>query len=62
LHTFELRWLCRFVAALTTSAGPAIHPTRQPVIAYVFATPLSTTHVSASSGTATGIETASAPS
>ena len=33
LQTFELRWLCRFVAALTTSAGPAIQPTRQPVMA-----------------------------
>ena len=44
-------------ADLTTSAGPISHPTRQPVIAYVLATPFSTTHVDANSGTTTGIET-----
>ncbi len=54
--TFEVACDCRFVAALTTSAGPIIQPTRQPVIAYVLATPLTTTHRSASSGTSVGIE------
>ena len=62
LATLEVRCDCRLVAALTTSAGPTIQPTRQPVIAYVLATPLTTTQRSASSGTTTGIETASAPS
>ena len=33
LATFELRWDCRFVAALTTSRGPIIQPTRQPGMA-----------------------------
>ncbi|CAB4919107.1 unannotated protein [freshwater metagenome] len=33
LATFEVAWDCRFVAALTTSEGPRIQPTRQPVIA-----------------------------
>ncbi|CAM5684526.1 UDP-N-acetylenolpyruvoylglucosamine reductase [Streptomyces badius] len=37
---------CRLVAAFTTSFGPMIHPTRQPVIAYVFATPLTTMDLS----------------
>src|SRR5476651_1959836 len=54
LATLEVRCDCRFVAALTTSDGPIIQPTRQPVIAYVFATPFSTTQVPASSGTTTG--------
>ena len=31
--TFEVRCDCRFVAALITSRGPIIQPTRQPVIA-----------------------------
>ena len=52
---------CRLVAAFTTSVGPSSHPTRQPVMAYVLATPFTTTHVSVSSGTATGIETCCAP-
>jgi hypothetical protein len=39
-----------------TSAGPIIHPTRHPVMANVLATPLITTHVSASSGTRAGME------
>ena len=41
---------------MITSFGPSIQPTRQPVIAYVLATPFSTTVRSASSGTATGID------
>ena len=56
LATFDDRWDCRLVAAVITSGGPIIQPTRQPVIAYVLATPLSTTQVSASSGTTTGID------
>src|SRR5262249_61469303 len=44
LQTLEVACDWRFAAALSTSAGPIIQPTRQPVIAYVFATPLSTTH------------------
>ena len=31
--TFDVRCDCRFVAALMTSAGPIIQPTRHPVIA-----------------------------
>src|SRR5262245_60765908 len=56
LFTFDVECDCRFVAAVITSEGPIIHPTRQPVIAYVLATPLSTTQRSARSGTTTGIE------
>ncbi|GMA88001.1 hypothetical protein GCM10025868_32510 [Angustibacter aerolatus] len=55
--TFDVACDCRLVAAFTTSFGPIIQPTRQPVIAYVLATPFSTTQVSASSGTSTGIDT-----
>ena len=33
LHTFEVACDWRFAAALITSAGPIIQPTRQPVIA-----------------------------
>ena len=33
LFTFEVACDCRLVAALITSAGPIIQPTRQPVIA-----------------------------
>ena len=44
------------MAAAVKSAGPIIQPTRQPVIAYVLATPLSTTQVSARPGTNTGID------
>ena len=33
LATFDVACDCRFVAALTTSRGPIIQPTRQPVIA-----------------------------
>ena len=33
LATFDVRCDWRFVAALTTSDGPIIQPTRQPVIA-----------------------------
>ena len=33
LATFEVRCDCRLVAALITSGGPIIQPTRQPVIA-----------------------------
>ena len=57
LQTLEVACDWRFAAALTTSAGPIIQPTRHPVIAYVLATPLSTTHLSLSSGATTGIET-----
>ena len=60
LQTFEVRWDCRFVAALMTSFGPIIQPTRQPVIAYVLATPLTTMQRSAISGATTGIDTCSA--
>ena len=45
LATFDVRWDWKFVAALMTSSGPIIHPTRQPVIAYVLATPFTTMHV-----------------
>ena len=62
LLTFEVSWLCRFVAAATISRGPIIQPTRQPVIANVFDTPFTTTQRSASSGSTTGIECCSAPS
>ena len=33
LATLEVEWDCRLVAALMTSFGPAIQPTRQPVMA-----------------------------
>ena len=58
--TFEVAWLCRLVAALMTSFGPIIQPTRQPVMAYVLATPLTTTQRSAISGLRTGMEENSA--
>ena len=45
-----------------TSFGPIIQPTRQPVIAYVFATPLIMMQVSARAGTTTGSDGAVAPS
>src|SRR5688500_15046651 len=57
LLTFDVAWLWKLIAAFVTSAGAIIHPTRQPVIAYVLATPLSTMHWSARSGTTTGIDT-----
>lgn len=56
LLTLDVACDWRFVAAFTTSFGPTIHPTRQPVIAYVFATPLTTMHLSRSSGTRAGSE------
>ena len=62
LLTCEVRWDCRLLAALMTSAGPTIHPTRQPVIAKDFATPPSRTVVSASSGTALSTEVKGMPS
>src|SRR2546430_3405829 len=58
LATLDVRCDSRLAAALVTSAGLIIQPTRQPVIAYVLATPLTTTQVSASSGTTTGMDTA----
>ena len=61
-ETFDVRCDCKLVAALMTSLGPIIQPTRQPVIAYVFATPLMMMQVSASAGTITGSEGAVAPS
>ena len=33
LLTLEVAWLCRLAAALITSRGPIIQPTRQPVMA-----------------------------
>jgi hypothetical protein len=33
LPTFEVAWLWRLMAALTTSGGPISQPTRQPVMA-----------------------------
>ena len=45
---------------ITIASGATIQPTRQPVMAYVLATPLTTTQVSAISGTCTGIEENSA--
>jgi hypothetical protein len=56
LPTFEVVCDCKLVAALITSAGPIIQPTRQPVMAYVLATPFSTMHRSARSGTRAGME------
>ena len=56
LATFDVECDCRLVAATVTSGGAIIHPTRQPVMAYVFATPFTTTQRSASSGTSAGIE------
>src|SRR5215217_4823418 len=56
LATFDVAWDWRFVAAAITSLGPIIHPTRQPVMAYVLATPFSTTQRSVRLGTATGID------
>ena len=55
-ETFDVECDCRLVAAPITSRGPIIQPTRHPVIAYVFATPLRITHRSASSGTRPGID------
>jgi hypothetical protein len=57
LQTLDVACDCKLIAALMTSAGPAIQPTRQPVIAYVFATPFRTRQRSAISGATTGIET-----
>lgn len=54
LETLDVACDWRFVAALMTSLGPIAQPTRQPVIAYVFATPLTMMHLSRSSGTTTG--------
>src|SRR5262249_44491762 len=54
--TFDVECDCRFVAAAVTSGGAIIQPTRQPVIAYVLATPFRITHRSMSSGTRPGIE------
>ena len=54
--TLDVACDCRFVAAVTTSVGAIIQPTRHPVIAYVLATPLTTTQRSRSSGTSVGIE------
>ncbi len=62
LLTFDVWCDCRLAAAAITSTRAEHPPTRQPVIAYVFATPLSTTQVSANSGTTTGIEVNSCPS
>ena len=56
LDTFDVAWLWKLVAAFVTSGGAIIHPTRQPVMAYVLATPLTTMHWSARSGTSVGIE------
>ena len=56
LATFDVAWLWKLLAAFMTSSGPIIQPTRHPVIAYVLATPLTTTHCSARSGTNVGIE------
>ena len=50
----ECDW--KLIAAFMTSSGPIIQPTRQPVIAYVFATPFTMTHWLAISGTSVGIE------
>src|SRR4051812_25960525 len=50
----------RVGAGLATALGPIIQPTRQPVMAYVLATPLRMSVRSASSGTTTGIEENSA--
>src|SRR5687767_5028983 len=62
LDTFDVAWDWRLVAALMTSAGPIIQPTRQPVMAYVLATPLRITTLSPSSGTAVAIEVNGTPS
>jgi hypothetical protein len=59
--TLDVAWDCRLVAAFTTSVGPRIQPTRHPVIAYVLATPLTTTQRSTSSGTTTGMDGAVTP-
>lgn len=56
LETLDVACDWRLVAALTTSFGPIIQPTRQPVMAYVFATPLTTMHLSRSSGRTAGSE------
>ena len=50
LHTFDVRCDWKLVAALIASVGPTSQPSRQPVIAYVFATPFTTIVWSASSG------------
>ena len=62
LATLEVRCDWKFVAALMTSLGAIIQPTRHPVMAYVFATPLTRIVWPATSGTASTIETARAPS
>ena len=56
--TFEVACDCILVAALTTSLGPMIQPTRHPVMAYVLATPLTTTHLSRNSGSTAGSDVA----
>ena len=60
--TFDVECDWRFVAAAITSGGPIIQPTRQPVIAYVFATPFRITQRSMSSGTRPGIDENTWPS
>ena len=56
LATLDVAWDWRLAAPAITSLGPIIHPTRQPVMANVLATPLMTTLRSASSGTSAGID------
>lgn len=49
-ETFEVRCPWSLAAAFATGSGAIIHPTRHPVIAYVLATPLSTSSWFLSSG------------
>jgi len=56
LATLLVPWDCRLPAALMRSSGPIIQPTLQPVMAYVLATPLTATKLSAISGTRARIE------
>src|SRR5260370_40443597 len=54
LHTFDVACDWRLAAALTTSAGAVIQPTRQPGLAQVWATPLWLTQGPAGSGATAG--------
>ena len=56
LPTLDVECDWRLMAACITSGGPMIHPTRQPVIAYVLATPLTMSVLPVTSGTTPGID------
>src|SRR5258708_36487538 len=56
LATLEVARLWRLPAALMTSVGPIIQPTRQPVMAHALATPVTTRVRTGSAGATTTID------